>query len=271
MKRFLLTTTLLFAFSASASIDVHVTFRIDVPMMATRYADPVAVQNQIAEAIVGHLRRQLPQWQYTAVAPGANDYTLAFHVDARGGRHVFHLALRKGARTYKTWDAVWLEPGELGLQGGYPDRRSVAQEIGARVAEKLLQPPDAIFDQMKAVPLATTGKWLNPRGRQEDLRMVLPLRWEDSKVLVKAIMRIECEGSTTLRSEALDDGVDYPDPPRPSFKGLVVKPLVRIIGEETVSVRSAQREVRALKPIAVFLESISPLGMHMAEEQKGGR
>ncbi|MBV8517024.1 MAG: hypothetical protein JO197_06410 [Acidobacteria bacterium] len=260
--------------SGVVKADVRVTFTIDSRPMKALYASAVrgakTADQEIADALLPELHMRFPQWRYVTTGPAIS--SLDFHVQSKAtGEHTFSVVLTSGNRITR-WNSVWLTPGELDAQGGYPARAQVGTIIAARVAEKLLDAnQQAIFENLRDnVPVVMGGQWLWAPGRREEPRIVLPLRWTEAKFLSASAFRVVCDWpnkqmKATLRSQALSVAAIYEDKvSRARYEALALRPLRRIVGEEDVAVGSVLREMDELTPFAVFLQTFDPAGLQMA-------
>jgi hypothetical protein len=268
MRRLVLVVVFLLFCSGDVLAGVRVTFHIGPDEMRSQYnPNPTRTEEDIVNALIPQLKIYLPQWTYGT--SGAADWTLAFDVrkPEYSTVHTFYVVLKNGNNVIKTWDGIWLGPGELSAQQGYPSRADVAQSVAMKIGEKVLAVnQETLFEAMRAVPLASGGQWLQTTGPREEPRLVLPLRWQDGSVLNSSTVRVVCDwpaqGDTAeLRSRAMTKSALYVDEvTHERYEALVVKPMKRVYNEEEKAVREIVGEVKQLVPIRAYLLSFqSPI------------
>ena len=265
MKRTSIACVVLLLCVASAEAQVRVSVKIEEPLMNAKYRPRTAdAELAIATALARELPNYFSQWSYMPVPVDDGrvpDFTLAFRIYEHLGAHKFEMSLQAPAQQIKVWDKDWMRPGDHLLKG-FPDRRVAGQVVSFQIARLLLNAnQDEIFVEMKKVPLARTAKWLPVVGLREDPRLVLPLRWPGSRVLVNAMVRVECGDAKKLRSQALDSPAFYDESGSTRYEALVVKPLKRVVGDVETDVRTIRRQVLQMTPVAIYLEMMDPLGL----------
>jgi hypothetical protein len=264
MKRTLILSALLAA-SLQAEAQVRVSVKIDAPLMIAKYRPRTAdAELAIATALARELPKYFSQWSFVPVARDQSevrDFTLSFRIYEHLGAHMFGVELYAPAQRINGWNGLWMGPGEH-LGRGFPGRVNAGKDLSAKIAELLLnaKQPD-MFVEMKKVPLATTALWLPVIGRREEPRLVLPLRWPGSRVLINAIIRIDCAGTVYLRSQALDTPAFYDDRVSQRYEALVVRPLKHIAGQVETDVRNMRRKIMTMKPVAIYLETPDPMAL----------
>jgi hypothetical protein len=265
MKRWAI-VILLFA-AAGAAADMRVAFRIDSAAMQSRYSKGLPdLQNEVASSIVPMLRECLPQWRY--VTSGTTAGVLQFSVDSdrTTQEHWFDLTVTSAAGVvYSAEKVVWLKPGDFFKQiGSYPSRIEAPQKLAAAVRKHLLtqQTRQELFRAMqKQVPIAITSQWVDTVGRQEERRIVAPVRWEDAQALGASTFRVVCNwprenARVELYSEVTMRPATYSDAQtRQKYEALTLRPVTRrYLNEEQKVGKVKSNEMLELEPRAIFLE-----------------
>jgi len=257
----------LFTIASAAAASVRVTCVIDSQPMKARYRlqndpDAAAAAAEIAEAVAGVIPHYLPQWQYQTIEAG--DATLQLRIESiPSGKHTLKLLLVGPSGNRPMASGTWLEPGGLDAINGYPPLNKLGSTIATAVEQSLLAVDQTLAIMMaimkEHVPIVTGGQWLDTYGLREEPRLVLPLPFEQWKVLTNSSFRVICswpekEDTAELQSKALPRSAQYVDhKSRKRYEALTLRPLRRIYGDEDKPVREVAEEVWRLIPLTVYL------------------
>jgi hypothetical protein len=262
--------SLLFAFTVSADLPVTIKFEA-VNARSSYNPKPEDVELVVAVALAAHLRKQLPHWRFAGTREGGNSYNLSFCVVNTVGNGVgVEMEFRQGEAVEKSWDAVWLDPSAVVLDG-FPPRKDVAKTLGDDILKKLIKThrADLMSLMEEHVPIATGGYWMPVPGRTEEPRIVLPLPWSEYSSLNNSDFRIECtwpdRGVATLEAQSEMKSAIYASGGA-KYQALAVTPLQRIFRKERKNIAEVLQEVLTLVPIRVYLAAIrDPIHLDIAD------
>jgi hypothetical protein len=286
MTRVLLLVGLVALSLPEAMADVRIKCVIDSDTLLARYrATPQDVTaataaDAIAKAVAQKLHDYMPQWRY--ITSGVAEATLELHVKTNlAKKHTFVLMLKNGSGTVKSFSAAWCDQVDIDNAGGLPALDQLGSKVVEGLADHLFDDEEKmklVRDTMKdKVPVATGGQWLHAIFRAEDVRIVLPLPWTDSKVLNHSTFRVECswpaqdghDGEIAqLDSRAMTNSATYEDgTSRQRYEALTVKPvtITRPMDSGPKPVRELMQEVQRLIPIRAYLVLFQdPVGLAAA-------
>ncbi len=260
---------------ARPSFKVDVTVDLEVPGM-TAFWTPEQQEEIISAAraqIVDRLRERFRHWTFGPEDGGAPLALALSFVERLGVVYAEMspmIASEPADEPAFPISRVWLEPGDVSLRG-YPSIDRAATEL-ADAADRLMLEKShkaAIREWLHGhVPIAQGGRWQDERNT-DNLRIVLPLAWQEYEHLQVSKFRLDCKwqegrwqgGKGRVMSTGFGSAAFYrPAEPQPPFEAIVVVPneIVHPDGRTSVS-DMPQRELRPLEFGPVYLlEFIDP-------------
>jgi len=194
----------LLAFTPSAGHGqgvVNVKVRIEVPILINRHGlmKMARAEDDAQKAIMTALKHDYPYWDFKASDQDVNLAIVVKEPRTQVNTIVVFADAQTTARpAARTWEAVWLKPGDQQAHG-FPPPENVGDEVAAVFSEQILKSNGpAIGTWLKEnIAVASSGSW----HAAPDLKfnIIFPIRFDPGSGLRSAIFKVDGQSDSAAR------------------------------------------------------------------------